>query len=48
MFDDVQVAGTFTVAVRACTTETIPKCGDYGSLGSASVTLRLSDSRRSP
>lgn len=47
MFDAVQVAGTFTVAVRACTTETIPKCGGYGSRGSASVILRLRE-RRSP
>lgn len=39
MFDAVGVAGTFTVAVRACTTETTPKCGDYGSLGSVSAIL---------
>lgn len=32
--------GTFTVAVRACTTETPSKCGDYGSHGSASVILK--------
>ena len=29
--------GTFTVAVRACTTETTPKCGDYGSHGNMST-----------
>ena len=26
-------AGKYTVAVRACTTDTTPKCGDYGSHG---------------
>ena len=37
MFDAVGVAGTFTVAVRACTTGATPKCGDYGSHGNMSA-----------
>ena len=32
-------SGKFTVAVRACTTDTTPKCGDYGSHGNVSVTV---------
>ena len=36
-FDIADLSGTFTVAVRACTAETTPKCGDYGSHGNMST-----------
>ena len=36
-FDIADLTGTFTVAVRACTTDSPSKCGGYGSHGNMSI-----------